>query len=1021
MFGGLKNILLFFLIGLITAPISWAQSDKPLGFAEKIDEVMNQHYFTSLDSCLIELNNLSIVIKKAKQWDQYLNVIVNKSWVAEHHKAFDSLYKFIEEADAVMATHQVALDSLDVDNAIRAEVIYNKGMLQYHSGNMRGAIDEFGKLMEGAYANGQDSLDAFSNYLNLGQLYYRIEDYENAGIHFRLAAAILPKYYEGYGESGRNYDYQLSLIQNSIGKFHFMKGKLVNDQNQLDIGLGYFHKALTKLEHRAKESSVQNLLLNVYQRIADYHKESEQYDSANYYIDKLLKVPRDNAVEQMKNRLYAGEVYLANNKAIEARRYFMESFELAQNNYPAKHYRVAQSLYHIGKTYAVQDEWETALGFYQKAIAALVEDFDAIEDIFTNPNVEAPSMDKELLEVLVLKAEALRNVAMENKSKGLKTSIDTYLLATNLIDKMRMGFQLTESRQFLAAKSLSIYESAVAASYDAYQQGLGDDYLNHAFYFVEKNKSRLILEGLTESAARKFAQIPQELLEKETILKGKLSLLKQDLFEQTDRLKQDELRKAIFQAQLNYNDFIKSLESSYPRYFNAKYNAAIPNLNEMQQTGLNSNEILIEYFYGEKAIYGIAMSKEKVVIKKLATTAALNPIIKNFVKHVSHFDLENALDKESFNAFNKSAYELNLNLIAPLISDLDPKGKDLTIIQDGLLGYIPFGVLTTEAAGVPEQQNYALLPYLIKSHNIGYGYSATLRFNEKSVKTDLTAKDYKYLGLAPSYPGFLASAYQPNKGGEARDGFSMLQNNQPEVESVASLFDGLKFLGSEASENVFKEYAPKSSVLHLSMHAFTNDQNPLYSALVFSNHSNQSASGKAKVENLISGLFEGDDQAIGIESANDGLLFAYELYNMNLQADLALLSACDTGVGELAKGEGIMSIGRAFKHAGCRNITMSLWKANDKTTSEIMKFFGSSLLEGLTIDKALRQSKLKYLEEADKIQSHPYFWATFITVGNNDPIDGSTKAKNYWLLIIFSAGLLLAAVYLFVIKGKTSQ
>jgi len=113
---------------------------------------------------------------------------------------------------------------------------------------------------------------------------------------------------------------------------------------------------------------------------------------------------------------------------------------------------------------------------------------------------------------------------------------------------------------------------------------------------------------------------------------------------------------------------------------------------------------------------------------------------------------------------------------------------------------------------------------------------------------------------------------------------------------------------------------------------------------------------------------------------------------MELNAELALLSACETGAGELARGEGIMSLGRAFKYAGCPNVAMSLWKANDKTTAQIMESFSQYLIGGMQKDEALRQAKLSYLERSDKIKSHPFFWATFVMVGNNTPLSKTSKS-----------------------------
>jgi CHAT domain-containing protein len=190
---------------------------------------------------------------------------------------------------------------------------------------------------------------------------------------------------------------------------------------------------------------------------------------------------------------------------------------------------------------------------------------------------------------------------------------------------------------------------------------------------------------------------------------------------------------------------------------------------------------------------------------------------------------------------------------------------------------------------------------------------------------------------------------------------SSLQYTQTEVEEINHLFTGQSHIGNLATEAAFKSEASKHSILHLAMHAHTSDENPMYSRLIFQ----QGAS----------------------EGGEDGMLYAYELYNMNLQAELAVLSACETGTGKLQNGEGIMSLSRAFKYAGCPNIVMSLWQADDASTKDIMVQFYQNLKLGKGKAGALRHAKMEYLKNSEMNKSHPFYWATFVLAGDGKPLE----------------------------------
>lgn len=217
-----------------------------------------------------------------------------------------------------------------------------------------------------------------------------------------------------------------------------------------------------------------------------------------------------------------------------------------------------------------------------------------------------------------------------------------------------------------------------------------------------------------------------------------------------------------------------------------------------------------------------------------------------------------------------------------------------------------------------------------------------------------------------------------------------------EVNAIADHFEGQFYEGATASEQLFKEYAPNYDIIHLATHAIIDDVHPMNSRLLFSLN-----------EDSVQNANSPD------ESAQDGNLYAWELYNMQLNAQMAVLSACNTGFGKLQRGEGVMSLGRAFAYAGCPSIIMSLWPAQDQATADIMVNFYQGLSAGMTKDEALQKAKLKYLENTDELFAHPFYWASFVVQGDSAPLNTPYGMFSYWwlggglALVLLSVGLFI--------------
>ncbi len=305
--------------------------------------------------------------------------------------------------------------------------------------------------------------------------------------------------------------------------------------------------------------------------------------------------------------------------------------------------------------------------------------------------------------------------------------------------------------------------------------------------------------------------------------------------------------------------------------------------------------------------------------------------------------------------------------------------SSLIIVPDDVLGYLSFETLIN-SSDTSNKTKFKDFNYLIQSHSIAYSYSGTLLF-----KHLLKKKQHKtnYLAMAPSYSN--VGTANVNSYANLRDiekYLIPLQYTIQEVMNIGNVFTGKVLLEGEATEANFKKYASKYGILHFAMHALINDEDPLASKLIFT---------------------------LDNDTIEDGFLNTYEIYDLNLNADLAVLSACKTGVGKLSKGEGIMSLARGFLYAGVPGIVMTLWEVEDVSSVKIMDEFYKNLKNGLPKDIALRNSKLEYLNNSNQLQSHPYFWGAFVQIGDNSPIN-SSKFPRY--IVIIAIGFLLITGFL---------
>jgi CHAT domain-containing protein len=203
-----------------------------------------------------------------------------------------------------------------------------------------------------------------------------------------------------------------------------------------------------------------------------------------------------------------------------------------------------------------------------------------------------------------------------------------------------------------------------------------------------------------------------------------------------------------------------------------------------------------------------------------------------------------------------------------------------------------------------------------------------------------------------------------------------------EAAYVSDLTGGKLFENSDAKESTYKSESGKYDIIHLAMHTLVNDKDPMRSTLIFS-HSK--------------------------DSLEDGYLKTYEIYGIPLKAKMVVLSSCNTGTGLMSTGEGILSLARGFIYSGSQSVVMSMWEIEDKSGTEVVKLFYDNLKKGYTKSVALKKARTEFIEKADRLRSHPYFWSALVVYGNNSPLYHSRRTE--FIIGIISLFVVAGIVY----------
>jgi CHAT domain-containing protein len=537
---------------------------------------------------------------------------------------------------------------------------------------------------------------------------------------------------------------------------------------------------------------------------------------------------------------------------------------------------------------------------------------------------------------------------------GYQEALNLFEKIIDLSDDIRADYISDEAKLTLAENLKPAYEKAIQLCYQLHQKTQDTVFLNRAFAFAEHSRSMVLSEN-----TRLNNQLPKDLQAENADLKKREADLVQN--NNTDDL------QTYLRLKRAFREKIKTYNHSQ-----------IVAISAIQQTLLKDGKTaLVEYFVGDSTVFILTLTPDSLHLQQLPKTADFD---KNLLAFRTAIIAE---DKTAFTTLSGALFRQILPIQLQNISNIKNINR-LIIIPDGVLSYLSFETLA------PPQYNGNLAikkSYLIENYTISYAPSAHFLMEQKhrqTPKTGLTT----FTAFAPQYKSQDTIAdLVAMRSTLTRDGAYALPQAIEEVENIQKVVGGHVFLNADADEKTFKQQAEKAKILHLAMHALTDDETPASSRLLFSKNPK--------------------------DTLNDNDLTLAELNTMTLPADLAVLSACNTGFGKISKGEGVMSLARAFHYAGVPSTVMSLWKVPDAETSEIMLDFYKNLKAGQPKDEALRQAKLSYLAHVKlDNKAAPLYWSAFVLSGSTDGVVfDSPPQYGYWFLGI--AVIIIGILFIF--------
>lgn len=691
------------------------------------------------------------------------------------------------------------------------------------------------------------------------------------------------------------------------------------DSDDYNLGTYYFEIGLIYSRFRRFEEAI--LFLDKTEKIYKLDTTENRNDLFLLYLEKAEMFYNSDQITKAKETLVIAEKYHKNYHT-----HYLHTFISLELN-----------------------EVDTALYYIQNAINEVFDGFQN-DDYTKNPDKYLKTADGAFAGyILYGKGGALVDKAIEVRSKHLlRLGIETYNLSIHYYDLLMQDmYGYERSKIFFNERVSQTFSGLIQARHILASIEPTSETKEGLFAAMQREKSALLLKTLNPKS------FPEEVIKEEERLTNQKNQIEQKLLITDSTAFYQKKMLAIDQEIEVFADAIKK---QYPQSALMLDNISYPTLSTVQK-GLSKDCIIVEYSFGYNYVIITTLSDSSYTYKQVVFESDFKSKIEQLSKLLkSPFIIQNKKRDE----FIDISHELYNILVKPIEAEIKPYSK-IIFIPTEEINYLPFEVLLR----TDEKKPFHKLDFLIKDFSINYQYSVAI-YHQLKQKTAI--EDKSFLGFAPIFENGQTIDYAARTADFIVDSllrsvddnrFINLPNSKIEIETIAQIIKNNNgkttvLLEETATKNILREELKSKSYqfIHIATHGIVNFQTPKLSALACY------------------------DTTKNVEKA---LLFANEVQMQDIQADLVVLSSCESGIGKLVEGEGLIALNRSFIASGANNVIFSLWKVNDELTAELMIDFYKFYFQNQSYTEALRQAKLKMLQ--DPIRANPRYWAAFVLIG----------------------------------------
>ncbi len=870
---------------------------------------------------------------------------------------------------AIKISQGVSQQSGENPAAAAAERTLKEGAQLYQQGTAESLRKASTKLEEALklYREAGDTLKQAVSLLLLGKVYHDLGENQKALEYFSQSLPLSRALGDRSAEAN---------TLNSIGVVY-------SELGEKQKALEYYSQSLLlsrAVGDRRGEAITLTSIGNVYSDLGEKQKALEYYNQSL----PLRRAVGDRGGEATTlNNI--GRVYSALGEKQKALEYFSQSLLLSRS--VAERRGEANTLNNIGLLYSELGEKQKALEYYSQSLPLSQALGDRSTEAVTLNNIGAVYSElgeqQKALEYysqsLPLKravgdrdgeAVTLYNIAGAKRAQGNLTEALTNIESSlKIIESLRTKVASPELRTSYFATVQDYYQFYIDLLMQLHKTQPKSGYDTKAFEASERSRARSLLELLQEANADIRQGVSPELLQKERSLQQQLDALEKRRIEVLNRPNHTPAQQAELEQQrqtliAQYQDIETQIRTTSPRY--AALTQPQPlTLTQIQQQILDENTILLQYSLGKDRSYLWAVTKTSITSYELPPRADIEKAARNFRDTVTSQLYRNIPNKvaEANNALSQI-------ILQPAAAQLGQ--KRLLIVGDGVLNYLPFAALS-----LPGKSGENGNPPLIVDHEIVLLPSAStlgiLRQNytdrQPPTRTLAILADPVFSGNDERIKNYSSATTQQavesaNPGlsrsrGDNNAQFNRLKFTRQEAQIIQALVpansrtESLDFEASRATAT--SSNLSQYKIIHFATHGLVNSTHPELSGVILS---------------LV------DEKG----NPSNGFLRLTDIFNLKLAADLVVLSACQTGMGQIVQGEGMVGLTRGFMYAGAQRVVVSLWSVDDEGTATLMSSFYQGMLQkGLTPAAALRAAQLEMWKQ-EKWKS-PYYWAAFTLQG----------------------------------------